>query len=716
MDLYFEDNVVNLNYNAQQELGLTGATVNRMFPAFTNASNAQGGVKNLGPTGNRNIWYQKPTFNQSLTWVKSNHTYKFGAEVRFEGVPTLLYTATNGVYGFSAAETALPYLNTTSVNGGTVGFPYASFLLGLVDNVTIANPPTARVGQYAWGFFAQDSWKASRKLTIDYGLRYDYQGYPKEQYGRYPDFSPTTPNPSAGGLPGAVVFEGNGPGHCNCSLAKIYPFAFGPRLGAAYQIDPKTVFRAGFGVVYSGTPTNNQTTTAISVPTQVGSATFGQPAMTLQGGIPFTPTPWPDLDPGQYPSPGTLTPPKMYVDQNAGRPARQLQWSIGVQRQIGSNFSVEASYVGNRGAWWTAPGLMDVNALTPQILAAHGLSINNPADQQLLISRVNSALAISRGFGNLPYAGFPASATVAQSLRPFPQFTSITSLYSPLGDTWYNSLQTKATKRFSYGLSFTAVFAWSKQLTQGADIAPTAATTGGEVVNDVFNRALNKDISQFDQPFQFNTAINYTVPAFHFGSSAGAKVASAMARDWTLSTYLGYQSGLPILSPIANNNLQSLLLRNIGTVSNATFMDRVPGVPLYTANLNCHCFDPNATFVLNPAAWAAPPAGQFGTAAAYYGDYRYMRRPVENMSAGRIFRIHENITFNIRAEFTNVFNRARINDPAGTAVSNAQATQTRNAAGQTTAGFGYISTAIGSNPITGIALPRQGQIVAKFVF
>lgn len=715
-DLYFSDDVVNLNYNSLQQLGLKGATINRMFPAFQNASNAQGGVKNLGPSGNRNIWYQKPTGNFSITWVKDNHTFKFGTEVRFEGVPTQLYSSSNGVFSFNAAETALPYLNTTSLNGGTVGFPYASFLLGLVDSGSIANPPRARVGQNAWGFFAQDSWKVNRRLTVDYGLRYDYQGYPREQYGRYANFSPTTPNPSAGGLPGAVVFEGDGPGHCNCSFAKIYPFAFGPRLGAAYQVNSKTVLRAGLGVVYSGTPTNNQTTTSISIPSPFSAGAFSQPAMTLQGGIPITPSPWPNLDQGQYPIPGTLTPPKMFVDQNAGRPARQVQWSIGVQRQVFANLSVEAAYVGNRGAWWGAPGLMDVNAITTQNLAAHGLSLNNPADQQLLISPVNSALAASRGFGKAPYAGFPASATVAQSIRPFPQFTSITSLWSPLGDTWYDSLQLKATKRTSFGLTFTTVFSWQKQFTLGSDIAPTAATTGGQVVNDVFNRGLNKDLSQFDQPFLFNTAINYTVPVFHFGSGMAGKAASLLVRDWTYSTYLAYQSGLPILSPISNNNLQSLLLRNIGTVSNATFANRVPGVPLFTTDLNCHCYDPNKTFVLNPAAWSQPATGQFGTAAAYYSDYRYMRRPVENMSVGRIFRFREKMSLNIRAEFTNVFNRARYNDPTGTAVTNAQAVQTRNAAGQTTAGFGYISTAFGSSPATGVALPRSGQVVAKFTF
>ena len=79
--------------------------------------------------------------------------------------------------------------------------------------------------------------------------------------------------------------------------------------------------------------------------------------------------------------------------------------------------------MGNRGVWWGARVSMDVNALTPQILAALGLNLNNPADLQLLISPVNSALAVSRGFSKLPYPGFPSTATVAQSLRPFPQFT-----------------------------------------------------------------------------------------------------------------------------------------------------------------------------------------------------------------------------------------------------------------------------------------------------
>jgi hypothetical protein len=142
-------------------------------------------------------------------------------------------------------------------------------------------------------------------------------------------------------------------------------------------------------------------------------------------------------------------------------------------------------------------------------------------------------------------------------------------------------------------------------------------------------------------------------------------------------------------------------------VFQSTFDNRVPGVPLFTQDLNCHCFDPNKTFVLNPAAWVNPPAGQFGTAAAYYSDYRTQRRPSESIALGRMFRIREGMTFQIRAEFSNAFNRTEMNNPTS---SNVLATQTKNNAGQTTAGFGFTN-------VSSVALPsRQGTIVARFRF
>jgi hypothetical protein len=178
-----------------------------------------------------------------------------------------------------------------------------------------------------------------------------------------------------------------------------------------------------------------------------------------------------------------------------------------------------------------------------------------------------------------------------------------------------------------------------------------------------------------------------------------SKFVSYVVSDWQIGTFLNYASGLPIQAPLSTNNLATTLFQS-------TFYNSVPGVPLFTHDLNCHCFDPNTTFVLNPAAWANPPAGQFGTAAAYYDDYRFQRRPQESLGFGRQFRITEKVSLNVRAEFTNILNRTEVNNPTST---NALATQTtRN--GQATAGFGWINTG------SVFAQPRQGTIVARFRF
>src|SRR5262249_8276638 len=163
----------------------------------------------------------------------------------------------------------------------------------------------------------------------------------------------------------------------------------------------------------------------------------------------------------------------------------------------------------------------------------------------------------------------------------------------------------------------------------------------------------------------------------------------------------------PILAPVAQNNLNTILLRNVSPVSSQTsYANRIAGVPLFTQDLNCHCFDPNKVFVLNPAAWSQPAAGQWGTGAAYYDDYRCQRRPKENVALGREFRIKERMELNLRIEFSNVFNRAEMPNPTST---NAAATQVKNSLSIPTAGFGFIATANeGAVSNTQTVTSRQG--------
>lgn len=705
-------------FNNKQLLGFNGVSGD-IFPYFSVLNGNTGGSEVLGPPTDLYIRNYKPSATISLTWVHNNHTYKAGGEALINGYPMFTQTYASGNMLFNPSEMADPSLNGVSLPASE-GFNYAGFLLGMPNTGYIAAPTPEKFGDKAFAWYVQDSWKATRRLTIDYGLRYDFQTYIRERDGLMQNISISTPNPAAGGLPGGTIFEGYGPGRCNCAFAHNYAWAFQPRLGIAYQINSKTVLRAGAAISYAKTqnyPGSNFGSNKPFGPTSYGVAPF-----TLAGGVPYHIT-FPNFDVGQTPLQNNgvdvISNPVSFIDPNAGRPARIVQWTFGLQRQIGKDLLLEGAYIGNVGVWWSANTLSPwaANPVSEQKLASVGLDINNPADQRLLTSPVNSPLAISRGFGTLPFPQFPPGLTVAQTLRALPEYTGLVQYFNPLGNTWYDALQAKVTKRLSKGLDFLVTYTWSKNLVLGAEDNNQYSSPVPPIINNVFNRQNNKSLAGLDQPQVLSVAANYTTPRVLAGSSSLVlRAASWIARDWTYGAVLRYASGFPFPVPAATTNLSSLVFQT-------TRVDRVPGVPLFTRDLNCHCFDPSKTFVLNPAAWVNPPNGQFGTANAHYNDYREQRHPVESMSIGRNIRLKERANLLVRAEFTNIFNRTGLNVPTNT---NAFATQTRNAAGITTGGFGWINTAaIGGNntapaaAVTGqfaTPLPRQGTLVARFTF
>jgi hypothetical protein len=714
-----DDHSPTTNFD-QSSIGLLGApNPGKRFPSLTALLNSStGGMVPMGPGVGAAQSLTKqftPTYGTNLTWVKGNHTYKFGGELRTFGYPLHSLTATNGLYNFSANQTSQLSNCTSATNAatcaavqsstlgvGTMGFPYASFLLGLVNTGTVNPPVDLKTGKHFLGFYAQDSWKITRKLSLDYGLRYDYQTYPREQYGRMPTASLAVANPTAGGHPGGILYEST----CSCNFAKNYPWAFGPRLGVAYQITPKTVFRAGLGVTYGETATANTGTGSAGASNAFSNPVFGDPAMQLQTGVPSSLlNPWPNLSTGSYPNPKFPTSqngPASIVDQNAGRPPRQIQWSVGLQREITRNTLVEGSYVANRGAWWLSTISDNYNALTPQfLLSQYNLDINNSADRTILTSQITSSGA-GRFQNKLPYPGF--SGSVAQSLRPFPQFTSgLSPLWAPQGRTWYDSLQAKVTQRVWHGLEAQYVFTWAKELQQGVE---------GGTINDVFNRSQNKSISGFSRPYVSTLSLNYRVPA-----PAGNKIVSEVLRDWAVGATVSYASGLPILAPTSTNNLNGLLCRSAACGTGGTFYDRVPGVDPFLKDLNCHCIDPTKDLVLNKNAWANPLPGQWGTAAPYYNDYRYERRPSESMTLGRVFAFKERVRFTVRMNFTNILNRTQLQNPSSPAppATGGPAPSTPTAFssnGLLTGGYGFINYQGGSTFLP----PRQGTLEMRLSF
>ncbi len=194
------------------------------------------------------------------------------------------------------------------------------------------------------------SWITSRphpRLTLEIGLRYDRTPMGHEEFDRQSEISFSTPDPNAGNLPGGTVFAGYGPGRCNCEFVKTYNFGFGPRLSAAYQLNSKTVFRAGWGVSYSAADqwnylSNNYLTNGMGIhdhqPRHQSTVTAFR-IRSSQNGIVYAPSALHvvNLSPGINSPVGALGNPSasaVTYDPSGARPTRVNQWNIALQRQL----------------------------------------------------------------------------------------------------------------------------------------------------------------------------------------------------------------------------------------------------------------------------------------------------------------------------------------------------------------------------------------------
>jgi hypothetical protein len=260
----------------------------------------------------------------------------------------------------------------------------------------------------------------------------------------------------------------------------------------------------------------------------------------------------------------------------------------------------------------------------------------------------------------------------------------------PLGQSWYDSIQVKANKRYSHGLNLTYTFTWQREYNNFS-----GATPGNTGNYDVFAPPeSHKSISALSEPLVSVMAFNYQVPGI--GENRFVK---AIAGGWTVGGMVRFASGLPIAVPQSQSQLNALTFQT-------TRMNRVPGEPLYLKDQNGK-IDPNADFVLNPKAWIDPAQGEYATSPAFYDDFRYQRRPDEQFSAGRVFAIGGTKQLSVRFEIFNAFNRTSMQNPDAL---NPLQTQFRNPQGIPTSGFGRINTGMNYGP------PRSGQVVARVSF
>ena len=588
--------------------------------------------------------------DSTLSWVKGKHEFKFGGEIRRLQTVGDDWAGTNGSYVFSRFQTSDPTRKTATGNA------FASFLLGAVDSAGQNTLPVV-IGQIRYGYhmgFFQDNFRMTQNLTINYGVRYEVPIGWHSRDGNYSNLDVTKPNPGAGGLPGAMVFAGTGPGRAG--VKRFYPTDFtdiGPRAGFAYRAGSKTTVRGGFGIFYQTLGNGGCGCTDGIGGAPIAALSDGlNPALYWESGIKPV---------GSGPANLRLSPnvdnfgPTVYRQgPNYGKAPRIYNWSLTLQHEI-KKYLLEAAYVGNRGHGLNST--VYINQLPTTALALGSLLGKN----------INDPAVVAAGYKE-PFAGFATAwggaATLAQSLRPFPQYGTVIDVNAGVGQTWYDALQTKVERRFG-GLQLMASYVWSKSL--GQMTYRQIFSQGAQVQSqDAYNIPDAKSYLPFDIPNFVNLLWNYQIPV-----GKGRKYLSNANRftnlvigGWAISGAQQYRSGTLIELQTVGNPLGAGVLFSPLTKAIST------GKPIRTS-FGATDMDPN-----NPnsrwfnygadSPYTNAPAYNLGTASIYNSGFRNPWLRTENLSIEKTFMFTERVMFRYNADAINLFNRSDLGNINGT--------------------------------------------------
>jgi hypothetical protein len=587
-------------------------------------------------------------FNSTLSLNKSSHAVRIGFDWRnLRENRNRFPQAVSPDLSFNSIFTRGP-LDTNAPP--QVGGEIASFLLGVPAG------SMAVVASYAernsiFGFYVQDDWKVSRKLTVNLGLRYEVENATTERYDRaVRNFDETSVNPvdaqaraqyalapipelpaanfrALGGLT-FVNAGGNPRGYWNPAQNN-----FMPRIGIAYQIDPKTVFRGGFGLFVAplGTLYTNTEPAGFTLSTPIQAS--------LDGGLTFiatTANPFPNgLNQPLGAAGGLLTNIGQAVTAfpDSRKNAYAQRWSAGFQRELPGQFLLEASYVGNRSTRLNI--IRNLNFTPAQYLST------SPVRDQATIN------FLGQNFPN-PFRGtnpiFGANMNRGNLLKPFPQFGNV-NIHEPNGYAWYHSLQMRAEKRFARGYTMQASYTWSKNM-EAINYLNDQDPTPHEVV------------SSLDRTHRITASGIWELPygrGRKFGNASHALI-NGIFGGWQLNTSWQHQSGGPLGfgNVIFNGDLDNVVLP-----SDQRSVDQ--------------WFNVNAGFQRNNALQLASNLRRFPL------RFNGIRGPVQDrLDMGMIknFRINERFVLQFRAETFNALNFANKANPNTTVTSGAFGTIT----------------------------------------
>ncbi|MGH9658514.1 MAG: hypothetical protein ACRD96_08215, partial [Bryobacteraceae bacterium] len=356
---------------------------------------------------------------EQVSWLKGRHSVKFGFDYLRGIYRRLDFNGAYGTVSYSAAGTGNP-------NIANSGSDWASFLLGLASGGGFRYPSDTafQFPYYAW--YIHDTFKMTRRFTLDIGLRYELPIPKSERERGNSNFCPECPNPAAGGIPGAMIFAGDGPGRSGMDrFGETRKNAFGPRLGFAYQLNDKTLIRAGGSIYYQPIREDGNADNGI----QGFGGTFSAPANFLSNGIsffrrsgflPFAAQVEANRPPVINPGIGVQAFSPFYYNPKAGRAPYFGDWNFTIERTTTRNSVFRASYHATIGVKLLSRQQAQ-NQLDPKYWGVYGTLLSQPVS-----TAINNPVVVASGF-RLPYPGFPTNLQLQQALRPFPQYADINS-------------------------------------------------------------------------------------------------------------------------------------------------------------------------------------------------------------------------------------------------------------------------------------------------
>lgn len=575
------------------------------------------------------------SFTGNFTKLRGNHSFRFGPEFRvYRESRNRFGPALSPQYSFAATFTKA---NDTAANP-TLGGELAAMLLGIPAGSMSITDSYMEQDKY-WALYFHDDWKVSRKLTVNLGLRYEYESPMTERFDRAAiHFAGSTPSPlndaaranyARNPIPelapadframGGLVFAGaNGRTYWQSEKNN-----FQPRIGMAYQLKPKTILRAGYGVFTASIGVNytntNQTGFSQSTPIQA----------SLDNGITYiasTANPFPN---------GLIAPVRSSagLSTNLGQgvtfyPDRRShpysqRFSFGVQQELPFKFMIESSYVGNRN---TRLNINRELSYTP----AQYLSTSPVRDQTTIDF-------LGRTFPN-PFAGLNAIygtvSTRASLLRPYSQFSSVQIIGDPAGYSWYHSMQNRIERRFESGWTVQASYTWSKAMEATEFMNPQDPMP-------------YESLSAIDRTHRLTGSGIWELPFGHkrkFGANWN-RAMDFVAGGWQLGGIYQRQTGAPLGfgNRIFNGNLKNITRSNDTKSVDSWF------IPAAEAG-----FETNGARQL---------ASNLRRLSLRFSSVRGPNQDRWDFSMIKNFRITEKVTTQFRAETFNAMNHPNLSDP-----------------------------------------------------